>query len=154
MKKILPIVILASAFLVSFILFYRNRSADQKTQIYPSGFGESIGDARNWETKTDDQADVSVAVIPTNLSPQSAEWKFDISMDTHSVELDQDLTISSVLLDDQGREYKPVRWEGAVGGHHRKGILVFKNITPMPKEIKLKIAGVADTTRIFTWEIK
>ena len=66
-----------------------------------------------WETKTDDQADVTVTVTPRVLSLQSRGWKFDIILNTHSVELDQDMLSVVVLVDDAGTEYKPARFEGA-----------------------------------------
>lgn len=108
---------------------------------------------QQWETKTDDQNSVTVAVTPLDISPQSSEWKFDISMNTHSVELDQDLTKSAVLIDDQGNEYKPIKWDGPVGGHHREGTLIFKPITPASKSIELKITGIANVARIFLWQL-
>jgi len=91
-------------------------------------------------------------VTPLDLSPQSKEWKFDIGMNTHSVELDQNMTKIVVLLDDQGKEYKPLRWEGAeAGGHHREGVLIFNKITPIPKSLRLKIFDVGGVVRIFAW---
>ena len=75
-------------------------------------------------------------------------------MDTHSVELDQDMTKITVLVDDQGKEYKPLGWEGTVGGHHREGMLIFNQITPTPKSVKLKISGIGDVVRSFVWQLE
>ena len=106
-----------------------------------------------WETKNDDQQNVTVAVTPFDLSPQSAEWKFDIALNTHSVELDQDLTKISVLVDDQGKEHLPIRWEGPVpGGHHMEGVLVFAPIKPFPSYIEIKIRDIGSIAeRSFKW---
>ncbi len=109
---------------------------------------------QQWEKKTDDQGGVTVVVSPLDISSQSKEWKFDISMNTHSVELDQDLVKSTVLVDDEGNEYKPIRWDGPVGGHHREGTLIFNPVAPIPKSIELKITGIADVMRTFTWQLK
>ena len=80
------------------------------------------------------------------------EWKFDIAMNTHSVELNQDMTKVAVLVDDQGKEYKPISWQGAEsGGHHREGVLIFNQITPTPKSIELKITGIGGVVRNFVW---
>ena len=109
----------------------------------------------NWESKTDNQAAVSITVTSIDISSQSKEWKFDIVMDTHSVELDQDMTEFAVLIDDQDKEYKPIGWEGPSGGHHREGVLVFDPIEPMPKYIELKIKNIGGVTeRLFKWNIE
>jgi len=108
-----------------------------------------------WESKIDDQANITVTVTPSNLSFDSKEWKFSVVMDTHSVELDQDLVKLALLIDDKGKEYKPLRWEGApIGGHHREGVLIFNQITPTPKSIELKISGIGGVVRSFKWDIK
>ena len=106
------------------------------------------------ETKIDEQASVVVSVTPTNISSQAGEWKFDVIMDTHSVELDQDMTKISVLIDDQGKEYKPLRWEGAeAGGHHREGTIIFKQIVPIPKFVEIRISDIGDVKRSFLWQL-
>ena len=50
---------------------------------------------------------------------------------------------------------RPMAWEGdPPGGHHRKGVLVFKPLDPMPATITLdvrEVGGVADRT--FTWNL-
>ncbi len=84
---------------------------------------------------------------------------FDVSMNTHSVDLDQyDLGEMAVLSDDTGDEYHPVSWDSAPGGHHRQGTLTF----PIPdsvsqgkaKYIEIMIRDVADIEeRILKWEL-
>jgi len=138
MNRTVTISVLVLAFIGGFLIFYQNRPTEQKL-----------------ESKVDDQALVTVAVTPINISSQSKEWKFDIVMDTHSVELDQDMTESAVLIDGQDKEYKPIGWEGPSGGHHREGVLVFDPIEPMPKYIELKIKNIGGVTeRLFKWNIE
>ena len=136
---------LVLAFVAGFLIFYRQKPA-------PVQEGPAAGTQQAWETKIDDQGNVSVVITPLDLSPQSAEWKFDVGMNTHSVELDQDMTKIAVLVDDQGKEYKPLAWAGPTGGHHREGTLTFARITPTPKAIELKITGIADVVRTFVWQ--
>jgi len=51
---------------------------------------------------------------------------FEVSMNTHSVDLDKvDLKQLAVLHDSQGNEFKPLSWESQPGGHHRSGRLTF-----------------------------
>ncbi len=134
------------AFVAGFLIFYQNRPTAEKAPASPVATSTAT-----WEAKIDDQANVNVVITPLDLGAQSAEWKFDVGMNTHSVELDQDMTQIAVLIDDRGREHKPIRWDGPVGGHHREGTLTFNRISPTPKSIELKITGIADTVRSFVW---
>ena len=150
-NKTLTILTLALAFLGGFLIFYQNRPIEQKTPVANQVSQEA---KQNWEPKIDEQASITVTITPIDISPQSKKWKFNIVMDTHSVELDQDLIKTAVLIDDQNKEYKPISWEGSTGGHHREGVLTFNQITPIPKSIELKISGLGDVIRSFTWQLK
>ena len=81
---------------------------------------------------------------------------FDITMDTHSVDLDQyDLAQLSELTDDKGNNYPPVSWDSASGGHHRTGILTFSQPGTQgePGTLILIIRNVAGIQeRMFKWE--
>ena len=153
MKNTVVTVLSVVALVGGFLLFYQNRPAQQNTPV-ANQTSQQIDNSQKWETKTDEQASVTVVVTPLDISAQSAEWKFDIGMNTHSVELDQDVTKIAVLVDDQGNEYKPLRWEGPVGGHHREGVIVFNRITPISKSIELKISDIGGVVRSFTWQLK
>lgn len=145
MNRTVSISLLVLAFVAGFLIFYRQKPA-------PVQESSAAGTQQTWETKIDDQDNVSVVVTPLDLSPQSVEWRFDVGMNTHSVELNQDMTKIAVLVDDQGKEYKPLAWTGPTGGHHREGTLTFARITPTPKSIELKITGIADVVRTFVWQ--
>ena len=84
---------------------------------------------------------------------------FKVTMDTHSVDLDQyDLGKLAFLRDDMGIEYYPVSWNAAAGGHHRSGTLAF----PLPdsvsggksKFIEMVIQDVAGIeARVLKWKL-
>ena len=151
MNKTITILILALAFIGGFLIFYNPKPASSPTQ----NNSDVSSTSQKWESKIDEQGSVTVTVTPTLLSEESKEWKFDVVMDTHSVELDQDMTKVSVIVDDQGKEYKPLSWEGAeAGGHHREGVLIFNQITPKPKSFELKISDIGGVVRSFTWQLK
>lgn len=80
----------------------------------------------------------------------------EIAMNTHSVELAEEMTKVSILRDDSGNEYKPTAWEGAgPGGHHREGKLKFAAMTTQPKYIELVIKNLAKVAeRSFRWELR
>jgi len=155
MNKVLIVIVLLAVLAGGLLVLYPNRPAQQATPIAPAT--DQSGDiSRQWETKTDDQEGVTIVVTPLDLSPQSAEWKFDVGINTHSVELDQDMTAVAVLTDEQGKEYKPVGWEGApAGGHHREGVLTFSALKPMPRSVGLTIKDIGDIPeRLFKWDLK
>src|SRR3989344_9595231 len=110
------------AFMGGFLIIFLSGPVKQVAPI-DNQVNQQPNNSQKWETKTDEQASVTVVVTPIDLSSQSKEWKFNILMDTHSVELDQDMVRIAVLVDDKDKEYKPFRWEGAEpGGHHREGV--------------------------------
>jgi hypothetical protein len=152
-NKTLTILTLALAFLGGFLFFYRGGPTKELIPVAQQT-SEQPPTKQTWETKTEEQESVTVVVTPLDLSPNSKEWKFDVLMDTHSIELDQDMAQVSVLVDGEGEEYKPIRWEGAeAGGHHREGVLIFNEIKPTPKFVELKISGIGDVVRNFTWQL-
>lgn len=110
--------------------------------------------APTYAAKTVDGGSVSVTVTPLALAP-GAPVAFDVAMNTHSVELKDDLLKVSVLRDEWGAEAAPIAWEGAgPGGHHRAGTLKFPTLSGEPKTLTLvlrNIAGVAERT--FQWEL-
>ena len=127
-----------------------SNSARVQTKTQP----QTTSTKAKFETLSDTQGAVTVDITPLTLSSNSQEWKFDVSLNTHSVTMDQDMTQVAVLVDDQGKEYKPIRWDGAgPGGHHREGVLVFRQINPMPKTFRLKILGIDAPLRSFVWNI-
>lgn len=106
------------------------------------------------EEQSDSQGAVTIKVTPLNLISDDTQWRFKIELDTHSVALSQDLVANSQIVDNMGKIYKPVTWEGdAAGGHHRQGTLVFNAISPAPQSITLKINGI-EQEREFKWSLK
>jgi len=99
------------------------------------------------------EGEVTVKVSPKDLTQSAASWDFEIILNTHSVELSYDLTQTSILRDEDGKEYRPLSWEGdPPGGHHREGLLSFSVISPKPRKIELimrEISRVAE--RRFLW---
>ena len=96
---------------------------------------------------------VTVTVTPLTIAADT--WRFEVELDTHVVPLDQDLTAVSLLVDQRGNEQRPLTWEGdPPGGHHRKGVLVFKSVGPLPTVVTLKIRGIGPVPeRAFTWTL-
>ncbi len=146
-KSVIYIIIAFVVVAVILLLLSKNNTA---------GNNPSQNSASAYETKTDSQAEVNVTVTPLDLGAGSSQWKFDVGFNTHSVELNQDPSQVSVLVDDQGKEYKPISWQGpGPGGHHVEGQLIFNPINPRPKSVTLKILSIAGiSSRDFSWALK
>ena len=97
-----------------------------------------------------------VAVQVTPLTTSGKAWEFEFSINTHSVELSEDLAKAVLLVADGGAAYAPVAWEGAPsGGHHRKGVLRFKAISPQPQAIELRLQRPGEASpRLFRWQLR
>ena len=112
--------------------------------------------AVEWGTQKNSQSGVTVDVTPADLSAGAKTWDFNLVLDTHSQDLNDDLTKTAVLLDPSANSYVPVAWEGAgPGAHHREGVLRFKPIVPRPASVELRIQRVGETKpRSFRWPLQ
>jgi len=96
-----------------------------------------------------------VTVKVTYLNPQeTANARFDIALDTHSVNLDAyDLKALSLLRDEVGKDYQPTHVENKGSGHHRQITLVFPKPSAETKKLELVIKDVAGVKeRVFRWD--
>ncbi|OGN03786.1 MAG: hypothetical protein A2655_04535 [Candidatus Yanofskybacteria bacterium RIFCSPHIGHO2_01_FULL_43_42] len=105
----------------------------------------------NLESQTNNEGSVSITATPKLLEEILG---FEVVMDTHTIELSEDMVEVAVLIAD-GKEYKPVSWEGAgPGGHHREGVLRFQQIIPRPGGVILKIKNIDGIPeRSFQWQL-
>lgn len=154
MKKEVIIAILVTFFALGVAIWvYINVSNNSSVPIEESG--KPLAKKEQLLTKTSSEAEVTVDVTPVNILEDGETFDFNITLETHSVNLDQDLTLNSVLIDDENNSYNPIKWEGdPPGGHHRSGTLKFKSIIPKPKSLKLilkDIGGVKE--RVFEWDL-
>ncbi len=107
-------------------------------------------------TQTNDEAMVTVAVTPLNLTDKSAATlDFEIALNTHSVNLGYDLTQIASLSNDAGEKVQPTKWDGpAGGGHHRAGTLSFPQLKQRGQTLTLTLRGIANVPeRTFTWKV-
>ncbi len=89
-------------------------------------------------------------------SKTDGDLRFQVALDTHSVNLDSyDLKTAAVLRDEGGKVYLPKAIENKGSGHHRQSTLVFGKITNGTKRLELVIKDVAGVKeRIFRWDLK
>ena len=101
------------------------------------------------------QGGVTVTATPTELGQSAKVWIFKVVLDTHAQDLSDDVAAISVLAG-QGRQARPLGWEGAgPGGHHREGVLKFAAFEPLPDVVELRIQRPGEEKpRTFRWEVK
>jgi len=106
-------------------------------------------------TQSTSNQGVTVRVTPKAVGSPDSRWEFMVTLDTHSADLSDDLTLSATLVTDEGRTFRPVSWQGAPpGGHHREGVLAFDVPAPRPGAIELRIARPGEAKpRIFRWQL-
>ena len=116
----------------------------------------AVASAQPLQPRSSDAAGVNVTVKPLGLTPGAKSWDFEVTMNTHTQPLDQDLARVSVLVDDGGKQHPPSAWKGdPPGGHHRKGVLQFAPAPGNPKSLELRIQGVGTPeARVFAWKLR
>ncbi len=153
MKNFYYIVVILVAGLLFYYLFFVTPSHQSNEQLREQIPGTP---KIKWESKSDETPPVAITVTPIQLGAGANTWKFEISLDTHSGNLDDDILAVSYLTDDKGSVYKPISWEGAgPGGHHRESALIFDAIVPAPASVELIIKNVGGVPeRSFKWNLK
>lgn len=110
--------------------------------------------------RMDSQGAIEFVVSPQSWTREAnGTIEFEISMNTHSVDLSMDLAKLSTLQTDLGASVAALDWTGG-SGHHVVGVLRFPAATstglPILDGSALLILTVRDVdapTRIFQWEI-
>ncbi len=136
-------------------VYFLTREMERPQGVYSDrGNRHEVAPSVSYKTQKDEQSSVTVEVKPLELSPSAAQWTFEVTLDTHSVELDDDMAASAFLVDDAGKEYQAIAWEGdPPGGHHRKGILKFQSFS-QTNVVQLRIRGIGETEKVFEWKIQ
>lgn len=99
-------------------------------------------------------SNVTVTVTPQELVPGKPAV-FQLVFDTHSVDLNFDVSQIAELRSEKGNTYGVPIWTGdPPGGHHRKGTITFPKPMEQTSSIMLllkDIAGVKERT--FVWKL-
>lgn len=109
--------------------------------------------------RTDQQGAVTVVVKPELWTSSSDTLTFEISLDTHSVDLSFDLAALATLSTDTGLYVQAIQWEAPAGGHHVSGKLSFparvdgKSMLDGINNLLLTIKDLDASERVFTWEL-
>ncbi|MBI3160098.1 MAG: hypothetical protein HYZ26_10925 [Chloroflexi bacterium] len=132
--------------------------AASATSEYPQTLDRIPGGWTALATQTDEQGEIEIAVTPLDLQEGAASIDFEISLNTHSVDLSMDLAEFATLLTDNGLELAAVGWDGSSGGHHVSGVLSFALTVEQARqlakadEIRLILRDVGAPERVFRWQ--
>ena len=144
-KTIFYSLLVVSILLAAFSFFYNSNFSAKN--IINSNSASQAYQQKKFETITSSKNNVEFSITPLSAS------EFEIYINTHSVQLDFNPEEISVLHDDLGNSYKPLKWDGSPpGSHHRNGILKFPDINKNAKSITLDITDSA--RREFKWDLK
>ena len=108
----------------------------------------------------DQQGMVAVGVTPLNLKDGSDTLDFDVSMNTHSVDLSMDLSKLATLTTDAGIRVQAIAWDAPGSGHHVSGKLSFpatkdgKSILDGATKLTMTIINVDAPSRTFEWQLQ
>ena len=108
--------------------------------------------AATLESQIKNMGAVEVEVTPINVDSNS-NMIFDVSLNTHSVDLSFDYTKIISAGDDEGKTYKALSWSGGREGHHLSGQIELEPISQEVAEIKLIIDGIDNQNAVFEWEL-
>lgn len=135
-----------------------NQSDNPQNQLDPSG-DQKINN--NWPdglTRQDNQGAVVVTITPMNLNNPQNTLDFDVSLDTHSVDLNMNLVDLASLKTNIGVMVDAIIWDGPPGGHHVNGTLSFpstlddSDLLVDVSAIELTIIDLDVSERVFIWE--
>lgn len=118
-----------------------SRGGDDGTPVADTGAG--------LETRTLSAGEIDIKLEPRQLDDQGAA--FAITLDTHSAELDMDLTAAE--LEVAGTSWPAAGWDGdGPSGHHREGELRFEAAGPATGTARLALPGFPEPVAV-TWEL-
>jgi hypothetical protein len=149
------IVLFTVAFLMVGVLPGFSPTTSAQTNLSEDKASEAKAPSLNLLKQTSSQNMVTVDVTPFNFE-FGKEVEFEVSLNTHSVELGFDLAQISTLSDNLGNNYDPIAWNGSPpGGHHRNGTLTFPELNENAESMVLVMKGIADVPeRKFEWSLR
>lgn len=147
----------ALAFVIPLIVFLS--ACSQNTLLLQPSFDETPVSPEENLVRSDEQGAVAITVTPVNLGLPGETLIFEITLDTHSVDLNLDLGPLATLITDTGISVGAIAWDAPRGGHHVAGQLLFPahvdglSLIERAKTLTLVITDVEATVRTFTWDL-
>lgn len=118
-----------------------------------------IGPKPEQSAKSDEQGNITVKITPLNLNNPDDTLDFEVTMDTHSVDLNMDLAPMASLSNDFNWTVQAVQWEAPRGGHYVTGKLSFParydgdSMLVAMARVTIAIENLDAPERLFTWQL-
>ena len=144
-----------AGFLVATILVVAACSSSTPTAPPTPSSATSSANPTGAMTQTSDGGQVTAVV---GWAGPAGGAVFDVTLDTHSVDLDALDLSDAILRNDRGETLTAQPWAAPKGGHNREGTLTFEG-DPAPflagaKWVELVLTGVGDLPeRTLRWEL-
>ena len=150
-NKFLLLVLIVVVFFIGINL--RKKSSNEISQAIPTNVTTQPQEGR-LASQENEGGNVTVIVKPINFKI-GEKPELEVIFETHSVDLDFDVSQVSNLSDDKGNVLTTPIWEGSSpGGHHRKGALTFNSPLTETKYVELSILNIAGVKeRRFKWSL-
>ncbi len=143
-----------SLLIFSFILFSALAVLVLKPKNQPKTVNNvlSATDKKTYPSQSRTFGAVKVEAKPEQLI-SNQDVIINLSLNTHSVDLDYDYLKIAKLTDDLGNSYSAKTWNGGNSGHHLNGDLTFEPLSSTANSVTLTLSGIDDQTKNFTWKI-
>ena len=111
------------------------------------------------QRRVDEQGVIIVEVAPSIMDAAAEQIVFEVSLNTHSIDLNMDLAALSTLETDTGLRVPAASWDAPRGGHHVSGQLVFPSrldnalVLEGARHVTLTITDLDAPIRIFGWDL-
>lgn len=137
---------------------YTPTSSDPSQVTSASPLSQSGASWPDGQAQQDAQGAVEVAIIPLNLNNPGGTLDFEVSLNTHSIDLSMDLAALATLVTDSGKTVQASLWDAPLGGHHVSGVLSFPadvdgaSFLEGATRLTLTLSGLDVPERVFNWD--
>ena len=144
-KLMLPGTVLLIIVFAWFFVSGTNAPGNQSSQIATTETSDTPN--KRYDAKRGEMGAVMLEITPLDART------YEISLNTHSVELDFDLAKIISLEDNLGNAYEADSWSGESGGHHLTGLLIFPPISSEARSVKMVVRGIENEVLDFEWTL-
>lgn len=109
--------------------------------------------------RVDEQWAILVEIAPSVMNAAAQQIVFEVSLNTHSVDLSMDLAPLCTLKTDTGLSVSATSWDAPRGGHHVRGQLAFPSkidnarVLEGARHVTLTITDLDASIRVFEWDL-
>lgn len=147
-----------AAVILPLILLISACSAQGSTPTSPAAPASSPGESASTASESTRTSEGGQVTAVVDWAGPDEGAVFEVTLDTHSVDLDSLDLSDAVLRNDRSESMSAQPWAAPKGGHHREGALTFAgDAAPFfdgAKWIELVLKGIGDVPeRTLRWEI-